>query len=73
MILITVAKSNVNKHAAVIHEANKAFKCITCKAYFSKKSILNQHMTLVHEGKKPFKKKDNLNKHIASVHSISSH
>ena len=58
----------MNKHAASIHEANKAFKCITCKAYFSNKSNFNQHMTLVHEGKKPFKKKDNLNKHIASVH-----
>jgi KRAB domain-containing zinc finger protein len=57
------------------HEAEKSFKCDICGHLFSKKSVMNKHVTSEHEAEKPFKcdicdhiysQKSVMNKHVAS-------
>ena len=70
------SKETMKNHISSVHEGIKAFKCVICDYSCSKKLpwTSSKHMALVHEKEickvcdKTYSYKQNMRKHIASVH-----
>ena len=76
-ILSSDEKSDSDKQSVSDENEKKTFQCEICQCCFSRRSILDFHITSLHEGHKPFKcefcsytcsQKISLKKHVASVH-----
>ena len=44
---------DLKRHALLIHEENKPFKCTICDAWFSEEGTLKKHVSSIHERKQP--------------------
>ena len=72
-----LARKDLNRHIAAVHEGKKPFKCKICNFEFSLKGNLNKHISSVHEKQRPFKceicdstfkHKQSLDRHFITFH-----